>query len=216
MSGPDTPGWHAVIAPDRQDFWGDDDPRIKGMQSESYPFLISALYEAAREQVIAALTPIQVETAIVTKARTTAELDQPLLRRAYRRIAAQFRFACHRGPQLHLSFEDISHDDRLRSAWEEYFLREAQALTRDPDIAGAIVSAVSPEEPASALAAEAHLVDLLDQRYGRFSLERRLELLGDASDPAELEAWPRAEGPEWDDILKPQPKPGKGDGELSY
>jgi hypothetical protein len=212
----DTPGWHAVIAPGQHDFWGDDDPRIKEMQSESYPFLVSALYEAAREQVLAALTPIQVETGIVEKARTTAELDQPLLRQTYRRIAAQFRFACHRGPQLHLPFEDISHDDRLRATWEEYFLREVQALTRDPEISRAIVSVVSPEEPAAARAAEAHLVDLLDHRYGRFSLDRRLELLGDEADPAELEAWPRAEGPDWDDVLRPLPEPGDDDNKLAY
>jgi hypothetical protein len=181
------------------------------MQSESYPFLISALYDAIREHVLAASAPARDGADIVRKARTTAELDQPLPRRAYRRIAAQFRFACHRGPQLQLPFEDISHDDRPRSAWEDYFLREAQALTRDPDIARAIVSVVSPEEPASARAAEVHLVDLLDLRYGRFTLDRRLKLLGEASNPADLEAWPRAEGPEWDDILKP-PRPGEGDG----
>lgn len=124
------------------------------------------------------------------------ELDRPALLRAYRKIAAYFRFAYHAGPQLPLPFEDEHYDIALRERWEDFFLQEARELAEDDALARTVLQAVAFGETAQARASEVRIMDRLDERYGRFSLERRMELLGMEPGADEIDGWRVTDEPE--------------------
>lgn len=191
----------AVIAPERREFPGDTDRGLKQIQSEHYLQLMAELYELARRRMLAAAALVGQETELVRHVRAARTLDRPLLRKAYRRVAAWFRYSRHAGPQLPLPFDDVPHEERLLAAWAEFFRREAGELTARNETARAILAAAGCPDMVRSKAAESHLVDLLDARYGRFTLERRLALLGRPTPEDEISGWRFAEEPDWVALL---------------
>ena len=191
----------AVIAPERREFPGDSDRGLKQIQSEHYSQLMAELYELARRRMLAAAALVGHDTELVRQVRAARTLDRPLLRKAYRRVAAWFRYSRHAGPQLPLPFDDVPHEERLLAAWVEFFRREAVELTARNETARAILAAAGCPDLVRSKAAESHLVDLLDTRYGRFTLERRLALLGHATPEEEVSSWRFVEEPDWVALL---------------
>jgi hypothetical protein len=102
---------------------------------------------------------------------------------------------------LPLPFDDVPHEERLRAAWVDFFRREAGELTALNDSARAILAAAGCPDLVRSRAAEAHFVDLLDTRYGQFTLERRLALLGHPTPEEEVSGWRFAEEPDWVALL---------------
>jgi hypothetical protein len=206
MPGPAT---SVVVAPafafvclDESEFPGDSDRHLKWLQSDTYSELIAGLYARARSRLLAAATLADVETPLSLTIRSLPTLERPIAVKAYRRIAAWFRFACTAGPQLTLRIEPESGDSG-RAAWTGFFGREAAELSACNPAARAILNAAGAMDPLTAQAAESRLVDLLDARYGRLTLERRFGLLGRPADEAELAAWSFAEQPDWVALLTP-------------
>lgn len=191
----------AVVAPEAREFAGDSDRGLKQIQSDQYSQLMAELYELARRRMLAAAALVGHDTELVRQVRVARTLDRPLLRKAYRRVAAWFRYSCHVGPQLPLPFDDVPHEERLRSAWVGFFRREAGELTARNDTARAILAAAGCPDLVRSKAAESHFVDLLDTRYGRFTLERRLALLGHPSPEEEVSSWRFVEEPDWVALL---------------
>lgn len=195
-----TPGLIAVPE-DQSLFSGDSDRRVKAIQNATFPGLAAELYAAARDRMLAASRL----TGAVTEAvrRLSADPRSPVARLvpAYRKIAAFYRFAHHSGPQLPLPLEGENVDARLRTAWEEFFRREAGELVRDNPTARSLICAAVFAGSGAGRAHETRLLDLLDLRYGRLTLGRRIRLLGD--DPGdEAEAWRFAEDPDWPRLLR--------------
>lgn len=200
-AGPRTAPGLVAVPEDQRLFSGDSDRRVKSIQNATFPELAAELYESARDRMLAASR----FTGAVTEAvrRLSADPAAPVARLvpAYRRVAAFFRFAHHAGPQLPLPLDGEPGDTRLRTAWEEFFRREAGELVRDNPTARSLLYAVVFAGTGAGRVHETRLLDLLDLRYGRLTLSRRIGLLGDDTG-AEAEAWRFAEDPDWPRLLR--------------
>lgn len=182
-------------------FSGDSDRRLKAIQSATFPELAAELYSAARNRVLAAARFVGVETEMVcaVKARSVAP-GGPLLR-PYRKVAAFFRYACHAGPQLPLPLEGESYEAKLQAEWEAFFRRETAELLRTNPVMRSLLGAAVFDGLDRGRVSEDRLLDLLDARYGRLTLDRRLLLLGGQHDEESL-AWRFAEEADWLRLLR--------------
>jgi predicted DCC family thiol-disulfide oxidoreductase YuxK len=189
-------GWLSAVPLHRREFFGDDDRQLKELQAESYPFLVGALYDSARRRLLEMVASGRVDPELARATRERAELDRPALLSVYRRIAAHFRFACHAGPQLPLQFEDESYDIMIRERWEDFFRQEARELAEDDAVVRTVLQAVEFGDSAQARTCEVRIVDRLGERYGRFSLEHRMELLGMEPGADEIDGWRVTDEPE--------------------
>jgi hypothetical protein len=198
---PDGPMWRSAVPSGRTEFFGDDNRFLKDIQNDSYPFLVHELFDAARKRYFDACALVGVETELAKVVLPIARFSRPFLRRAYSRIAAFYRFAFVAGPQLPLPFDKLSYDIRQRMAWEEFYRREIKRLATDNHFTVAILLGAGYWNSSQGKAGEANLVDMLDHRYGRFTLERRSELLRLDIDPEEILDWQFVGSEDWDHIL---------------
>lgn len=211
---PTGPGWTGTVPAGRSEFFGDDNRFLKSLQDDSFPFLVYELFAAARRRYLDACTLTGVETELAGLVREIGRFARPFLHRAYRRIAAFYRFAHAGAPQLPLPFEALPDETRQRLAWEDFFRREARTLVESDAVAVALLRSVALAGKPAGRAAEAHLVDLLSHRYGRFTLVRRRQLLGLEVEPEEMLGWQFIGAPDWDQLLdaigrKDSPVPGR-------
>ena len=195
------PMWCLVVPPGRAEFFSDDNRFLKNIQNNSYPFLVHELFDAARKRYFDACALVGVETELAKVVLPIARFSRPFLRRAYSQVAGFYRFAFVAGPQLPLPFERLSYDIRQRMAWEEFYRREVKRLAADNRFTIAILRAAGYWSSSRGKAAEANLVDMLDHRYGKFTLDRRSELLRLDIDPEEILNWQFVGREDWDVIL---------------
>lgn len=195
-------------------FFGDSSRLVKEVQSETYPELARALFRAARDRYLDACALVSVDTMLARLVRVVRDEDiaAPVLARAYRKVAAFYRFALVGEPQLELGASNGHERPIARRAWEEFVTAEARRLAAVNEMTTALLRAVAYRNTATGRAAEAHLVDLLAERYGRFTLRRRMELLRLSLDAAELDNWRFVEDVDWDqEVLDPRVRPNPPD-----
>ena len=185
--------WLDAVDLERPQFFGDGDRYLKRVQQETYPYLIFELFSSARDRYLAACRLLGRMTELGRRSAAIQRFQIPFLKSAYRRMAAYYRFAFVTGPQLPLPFDRLSFDTRMRVAWESFFRRETKALVRlDPCLLAILKAAVHFGRPAGR-AAEARLVDMLEERYGDLTLERRVALLRLKVSAEELIGWRHVE-----------------------
>jgi len=193
-------------------FFGDNNRAIKKTQRLTYAELAPELFNAARQRYLSACSLVGVDTRLAELSRQAERYRLPFLTRVYRMMAKFYRFAFVGDQQMLLPFEDQPAPDPLREAWERYFRDEAERLVETDSIATGILRAVVYQPTPIGDAAEAHVVDLLSHRYGRFHLQRRLELLSQTVSSDELDGWRFAEDVDWDQIaLDPRVRPDPPD-----
>lgn len=198
----------AVVPVHQAAFFTDSNRLAKEVQNESWANLAFALFDACRERYLAACALVGVEPELAGLVRGTGSLPRYRLARVYRKIASFYRFAFIGEPQGELPFDDRDHVGGLRAEWESFFRQEARRLAGIDHLARSVLRAVAFGESAEGRAAEAHAVDALAERYGRFHLVRRLELLRLAVHPDELDGWRVLDGSNWDDYqLDPRVRP---------
>ena len=214
------PGRRPDVAPSRADdsvipvhqaaFFTDSNRLVKEIQDGTWRELSFALFDACRERYLAACALVGADPEIAGLVRTVTSFERPRIVRAYRKIAAFYRFAFVGDPQVELPFDDRDQVARLRADWEKFFRLEARRLAGIDHLARSVLRAVAFGVTAEARAAEAHVVDVLSERYGPFHLARRLELLKLSIHPDELEGWRFIEGADWgqpelDPRVRPDP-----------
>jgi len=209
---PDNPDVRQAIPLWQPAFFGDSNRMVKEVQNESYPDLATALYKAVRHRYLEALALVETDTMIARLIRAIDHIEEPTLVRAYRKIAAFYRFALVGEQQLPLPLDDTPERERQRDAWRAFWSKEAERLVQVNGICTALLRAVAYRNTSSGDAAEARLVDALADRYGRFSLPRRVKLLKLSLDPEELDNWRFVEDIDWDQIvLDPRVRPNPPD-----
>ncbi len=211
------PAWQDAVPIWQAAFFTDSSRLAKEIQRATYPGLVFELFDAARQRYLDACALVGVETELVGLLRKVQPLEQPFLKRAYRKIAAFYRFAFVGDRQTELPFSPPeantastpgNETEHLEQSWRSFLRNEARRLARIDHIATSLLRAVAFGDSAEARAAEAHVVDMLDERYGRFHLQRRLQLLELAIHPEELDSWRFIEGPDWDQVeLDPRVRP---------
>ncbi len=191
-------------------FFTDGNTAVKRIQSDSYPRLVAELFRAPRRRYLAACALVGEETGLAAALLAVDRFERPPLVRAYRKVAAFYRFAFIGEPQLELPLGRDRAGERAR--WEAFFRAEARRLAELDHIALPLLHAVVDQGRAAGRVAESLAVNLLGVRYGRFCLPRRLELLGRAVDPADVEGWLFTEEPDWERIvLDPRVRPDPPD-----
>ncbi len=193
-------------------FFGDNNRAVKKIQRQTYPELARELFDAARQRYLSACSLVGVDTRLAELSRNVERYRLPFLTRVYRMMAKFYRFAFVGDQQMALQFEDLPPLDSQREAWERYYRREAKRLVEKDSIATGILRAVVYQLTPIGDAAEAHVVDLLSHRYGKFHLQHRLELLKLSVSVDELDGWRFAEEVDWDQIaLDPRVRPDPPD-----
>ena len=211
------PAWQDAVPIWQAAFFTDSSRLAKEIQRATYPGLAFELFDAARQRYLDACAFVGVETELTGLLRKIQPLEQPFLKRAYRKIAAFYRFAFVGDRQTELQFPlpasgtaspTGTETENLKQSWRNFLRNEARRLARIDHIATSLLRAVAFGDSAEARAAEAHVVDMLDERYGRFYLQRRLQLLELSIHPEELDSWRFIEGPDWDQVeLDPRVRP---------
>jgi hypothetical protein len=211
------PAWQDAVPIWQAAFFTDSSRLAKEIQRATYPGLAFELFDAARQRYLDACALVSVDTELTSLIRQVQPLERPFLKRAYRKIAAFYRFAFVGDRQTKLPFPSPAsgtasttgdETENLEQSWRNFLRNEARRLARIDHIAISLLRAVAFGDSAEARAAEAHVVDMLDERYGRFHLQRRLQLLELSIHPEELESWRFIEGPDWDQVeLDPRVRP---------
>ena len=186
-------------------FFTDSNRLTKETQDRTWSELAFELFAACRERYLAACALVGVEPELARLVRAITALEPPRLARTYRKIAAFYRFAFVGEPQTELPFDDRDHLALMETDWRKFFRLETQRLARIDHLARSVLRAVAFGVSAEGRVAEAHVVDVLNERYGRFHLARRMELLKLSIHPEELEGWRFLDGPDWDQY-QPDPR----------
>ncbi|UCG42451.1 MAG: hypothetical protein JSU73_11355 [candidate division WOR-3 bacterium] len=211
-SVPSGRAWCEIVQDWEPAFFGDNNRAVKKIQRQTYPELAHELFNAARQRYLSACGLVGVDTRLAELSRKAERYRLPFLTRAYRMMAKFYRYAFAGDQQMVLPFEDRPAQDSMRGAWERYFRDEAERLVETDSIATGILRAVVYHPTPIGDAAEAHVVDLLSHRYGKFHLQRRLELLRQTFSSDELDGWRFAEDVDWDQIaLDPRVRPNPPD-----
>lgn len=197
-----------VIPVHQAAFFTDSNRLMKEIQNRDWTGLTFLLFDACRERYLAACALVGVEPELAELVRNVKSFEGPRLARTYRKIAAFHRFAFVGEPQEELSFDDRDRLARLQDDWVKFFRLETGRLSRIDHLVRSVLRAVAFGASAEGRAAEAHIIDTLDERYGRFHLARRLELLKLSIHPEELESWRFLDGPDRDECpLDPRVRP---------
>lgn len=186
-------------------FFTDSNRLMKEIQDRTWADLSFELFAACRERYLAACALVGVEPELARLVRRTESLEPPRLGRVYRKLAAFYRFAFVGEQQAELPFDDRDHLALMEADWRKFFRLETQRLARIDHLARSILRAVAYGVSAEGRVAEAHAVDVLGDRYGRFHLARRLELLKLSIHSDELEGWRFLDGPDWEQY-EPDPR----------
>lgn len=210
------PAWQDAVPLWQAAFFTDSSRQAKEIQRATYPDLVFELFDIARQRYLDACSLVGVETELVGLIRKVRPLERPFLKRTYRKIAAFYRFAFVGDQQTELPFprraagtgRSGDATGSLEQGWTYFLRNEARRLARINHIASSLLRAVAFGDSAEARAAEAHVVDMLGERYGRFHLQRRLQLLELSIHPEELDSWRFIEGPDWEQVeLDPRVRP---------
>lgn len=204
--------WREVIQDWEPAFFGDNNRAVKNIQRETCAELSYELFVAARQRYLLACTLVGVDTRLAELARQVERHRRPFLGRVYRMIAKFYRFALVGEQQVDLPFGEGTSFDSQREAWQRYFRHEVKRLVETDEFTTGVIRSVVHQLTPIGDAAEAHVVDLLSHRYGRFHLQRRLELLRLNVSLDELDGWRFVEDVDWDQIaLDPRVRPNLPD-----
>lgn len=189
-------------------FFTDSNRLMKELQNRTWAELAFLLFDTCRERYLAACALVGVEPELAELVRGIKSFEQPRLARTYRKIAAFYRFAFIGEQQEELPFDSRNRRVRPQAEWEKFFRLESNRLARIDHLVRSILRAVAYGSSAEGRAAEARVIDVLDERYGRFHLARRLELLKLSIHPEELESWRFLDGPDREEYpLDPRVRP---------
>ncbi len=158
-------------------FFGDSNRRLKEIQRDTYPALAYELFDMARQRFLSVAELTAAHAELADRLRETVMPDGPFLLRVYRRMAAFFRYGFdHAAAAERAGWDEPFILDREQTAWEEFFRSEARVLAgNNTGVHFVVVATAYPGVRATA--AEEGLVLMLRQRYGMFTLRRRVELL---------------------------------------
>jgi hypothetical protein len=154
------------------EFPADTNPTLKDVQFRLYGDMLLLLYTRPRDRYLDACRLIQTDTELAPRLRSMDGFDHRTLQDIHDMIAAWFRFSQDDGGQLRLGETDEAYQDRIASEWRTFFEGEVGSLISDDEFVRAVLVAAAYGNTEKGYAAEAHLREILKERYRAMTQSR--------------------------------------------